>query len=99
MVSSPEMRTSLARRARHRRTGAARRPRGGGAARGAAIAIPLVLFSSLLAIGALAFVMAVSAYAYYSRDLPDPQNLFEHLTFDQQTVLYDRTGIQLARLG
>ena len=94
------MHTSLARRARHRRTGAARRPRGGGAARQAAIAIPLVLFSSFLAVGALAFVTAVSAYAFYSRDLPDPKDLLDNLTFDQQTIIYDRLGTtELAKLG
>ena len=94
------MHTSLARRARHRRTGAARRPRGGGAAQQAAIAIPLVLFSSFLVVGAIAFVTAVSAYAFYSRDLPDPKALLEGLTFDQQTIVYDRTGtVELAKLG
>jgi membrane peptidoglycan carboxypeptidase len=94
------MHTSLARRARHRRTGAARRPRGGGPARQAAIAIPLLLFSSFLVLGAIAFVGAVSAYAFYSRDLPDPKDLLSKLTFDQQTVVYDRTGtVELARLG
>jgi peptidoglycan glycosyltransferase len=94
------MHTSLARRARHRRMGASRRPSGGGAARQAAIAIPLILFSSFLVVGALAFVTAVSAYAFYSRDLPDPRAELEGLTFDQQTIVYDRTGtVELAKLG
>jgi membrane carboxypeptidase/penicillin-binding protein len=80
--------------------GASRRPSGGGAARQAAIAIPLILFSSFLVVGALAFVTAVSAYAFYSRDLPDPKALLEGLTFDQQTIVYDRTGgVELAKLG
>lgn len=94
------MHISLARRARHRRTGAARRPRGGGAARGAAIAIPLLLFASFLVLGGVGFMASVSAYAYYSRDLPDPKDLLSKLTFDQQTVIYDRSGtVELARLG
>ncbi|MCI0345971.1 MAG: penicillin-binding protein [Chloroflexi bacterium] len=50
--------------------------------------------------GALAFVAAVSTYAFYSRDLPDPRQMLEDLTFDQQTVIYDRTNtIELAKLG
>jgi membrane peptidoglycan carboxypeptidase len=96
------MRTSLSRRQRHRRLGAARRPTGGGAAaaRRVAIAIPLALFASLIAVGAVAFVGAVSAYAYYSNGLPDPRGQLQGLRFDQQTVVYDRTGkTLLARLG
>jgi len=100
MVSSLKMQTSLARRSRRRRAGAARRPRGGGPARQAAIAIPLLLFSSFLVLGAIGFLGAVSAYAFYSRDLPDPRELLTNLTFDQQTIITDRTGtVELARLG
>lgn len=94
------MQTSLARRQRHRRNGAARRGRGGGSASKAALAIPVLLFGSLLALGAAAFIGAVSAYAYYSRDLPDPQKALDTLGFDQPSVIYDRTGtVELARLG
>ncbi|MBI2778076.1 MAG: transglycosylase domain-containing protein [Chloroflexi bacterium] len=95
------MQTSLARRQRHRRNGAARRGHGGGgSARRAALAIPILLFGSFLALGAVAFVGAVSAYAYYSRDLPDPANALEALGFDQPSIIYDRTGtVELARLG
>jgi len=100
MVSSLKMQPSLARRSRRRRLGAARRPRGGGPARGAAIAIPLLLFSSFLVLGAIGFLGAVSAYAFYSRDLPEPRAQLEGLTFDQQTIITDRTGtVELARLG
>ena len=39
-------------------------------------------------------------YAYYSRDLPDPKEALEGLTFEQPTIVYDRTGtIELARFG
>ncbi len=95
------MQTSLSRRQRHRRTGAARRGRGGGgSARRAALAIPILLFASFLALGGVAFIASVSAYAYYSRDLPDPSKAFADLGFDQPSIIYDRTGtIELARLG
>lgn len=94
------MQTSLARRQRHRRSGAARRGRGGGSGRRAALAIPILLFGSFLALGAVAFVGAVSAYAYYSRDLLDPKKAFADLGFDQPSIIYDRTGtVELARLG
>ncbi|HEV2005755.1 MAG TPA: hypothetical protein VGQ85_04000, partial [Candidatus Limnocylindrales bacterium] len=77
------MQTSLQRRQRHRRAGAARRGRGGGAGRRIALAIPLLLFSSFLVLGGVGFVGAVSAYAYYSRDLPDPLTAFSDLSFDE----------------
>ncbi|MEO8462783.1 MAG: transglycosylase domain-containing protein [Chloroflexota bacterium] len=95
------MQTSLSRRQRHRRTGAARRGRGGGgSARRAALAIPILLFASFLALGGVTFIASVSAYAYYSRDLPDPSKAFADLGFDQPSIIYDRTGtIELARLG
>jgi membrane peptidoglycan carboxypeptidase len=95
-----DMQTSLARRQRQRRLGAARRPRGGSAARGALIAVPLVIFGTLLLAGMLALVTVVTAYAHYSEGLPEPAAQLDHLAFDQQTVVYDRTGkIELARLG
>ncbi len=94
------MHTSLQRRQRHRRNGAARRGRGGGAARKAALAIPLLLFASFLVLGGVGFVGVVSAYAYYSRDLPDPARMFDDLGFEQPSIVYDRTGtIELARFG
>jgi peptidoglycan glycosyltransferase len=95
------MQTSLARRARHRRSGAARRGRGGGsAARRAALAFPILLFGSFLALGTVGFITAVSAYAFYARDLPDPKKAFDDLGFDQPSIIYDKTGtVELARLG
>ncbi len=100
MVSSAEMQTSLQRRQRHRRAGAARRGGGGGAGRRIALAIPLLLFSSFLVLGGVGFVGAVSAYAYYSRDLPDPLTAFSDLSFDEPTLVYDRTGqVQLGTFG
>lgn len=94
------MQTALHRRQRHRRNGAARRGRGGGAARRIALAIPLLLFSSFLVLGGVGFVGTVSAYAYYSRDLKDPAQAFADLGFEQPSVVWDRTGkVELARFG
>jgi membrane peptidoglycan carboxypeptidase len=54
----------------------------------------------MLVIGSLGFLGTVSAYAYYSRDLPDPKVLLTNIEFEQQTVILDRTGtVELARLG
>jgi membrane peptidoglycan carboxypeptidase len=95
------MQTSLARRQRHRRTGVARRPRGGHAtARNVAIAIPIVLFSTFLLVGLVGFLGVVTAYAYYSQGLDNPRALLENIDFEEQTIVYDRSGtIELARLG
>jgi membrane peptidoglycan carboxypeptidase len=94
------MQTSLARRHRRRRLIAGRRPRGGGSTRPILLAIPIALFATFALVGFVGFVGTVSAYSYYSRDLPDPRVLLENLSFDQQTVLLDRTGsLELARLG
>src|SRR5438093_1553507 len=94
------MQTALQRRQRHRRNGAARRGRGGGAARRVALAIPLLLFSSFLVLGGVGFVSTVTAYAYYSRDLPEPEQAFNDISLEQPSVVYDRTGkVELARFG
>ncbi|MEO5704386.1 MAG: transglycosylase domain-containing protein [Candidatus Limnocylindrales bacterium] len=94
------MQTALQRRQRHRRNGAARRGRGGGSARRAALAIPLLLFSSFLVLGGVGFVGTVSAYSYYSRDLLDPKDEFNKIVFEQPSIVYDRTGnVELARFG
>jgi membrane peptidoglycan carboxypeptidase len=95
------MQTSLKRRQRHRRNGAARRGSGGtSAVRRIALAVPLFLFSSFLVLGIVGLVGAVSAYAYYSRDLPDPAEAFNNLVFDSPSTILDRTGqVELARFG
>ncbi|HET7026058.1 MAG TPA: transglycosylase domain-containing protein [Candidatus Limnocylindrales bacterium] len=94
------MQTSLARRQRHRRNGNGRKAPQGGAARRIAIALPLLLFASLLLLGVVGLVGAVAAYNYFSTGLQDPKTLLQNLTFDQQTIVYDRTGkVELARLG
>jgi len=99
-IVAAAMQTSLQRRQRHRRNGAARRGSGGGTARRIALAIPLILFSSFLLLGAVGLVAAVSGYAYYSKDLVDPNTAFANLTFDSPTTVFDRTGkVQLATFG
>jgi membrane peptidoglycan carboxypeptidase len=65
-----------------------------------ALAIPLLLFSSFLVLGGVGFISTVSAYAFYSRDLPDPTEAFNGIGFEQPSVVYDRTGkVELARFG
>jgi len=91
------MQTSLQRRNARRRKGG--RGRSGGVARTAAIALPLFLFATFLAVAGVAFVGAVSAYAYYSSDLDEPSAL-EDIAFNQQSIIWDRTGkVELARFG
>jgi membrane peptidoglycan carboxypeptidase len=58
----------------------------------------ILLTSGLLVASGLLF--AVGAYNHYSEGLPDPVKALTNIDFEQQTVIYDRTGkIELARLG
>jgi len=53
-------------------------------------------------LGGVGFVSTVSAYAFYSRDLPDPSTALDpaNLNFEQPSVIRDRSGaIELARFG
>ena len=94
------MQTSLARRQRHRRSALRGTPRGSSAVRRVAIAIPIILFSTFLLVGAAGLVGVAAAYGYYSQGLPDPKDTLNNLRFDQQTILTDRTGkVKLASLG
>ena len=44
--------------------------------------------------------LAVGAYNHYAAGLPDPVAALNDIEFEQQTIIYDRTGkIELARLG
>ena len=93
------MQTSLARRQRRRRSGGQRPSTGKRAVAGVAIAIPLFLFASFLAVGLLGFAGAVSAFSFYSQGLPDPKELGT-IKFDEQTLVYDRTGkVPLAKFA
>ena len=93
------MQTSLARRQRRRRTGPAHH-KGGGTAGRIAVVLPMFLLATFVVFSLVAFVGAVEVYSSYSKDLQDPRKLLEGLDFNQQTVIYDRTGtVELARLG
>ncbi|HET7028865.1 MAG TPA: transglycosylase domain-containing protein [Candidatus Limnocylindrales bacterium] len=94
------MQTSLARRQRHRRATGRGRPRGSSTVRRVAIAIPIILFAVFVLVGLAGLMGVAAAYNYYSQGLPDPKDTLSGLTFDQQTVLTDRTGkVKLASLG
>ena len=95
------MQTTLARRQRRRRA-LQRRPQGrAGTTFGQILLVVLIVFvltTGLLA-GAGALV-AVSAYNHYAAGLPDPVAALTNIDFEQQTIIYDRTGkTELARLG
>src|SRR5215831_18786094 len=95
------MQTTLARRQRRRRALGSRTTPRGGISLGQVL---LVIFVALiLTTGALAgagALVAVSAYNHYEAGLPDPQSALQNIDFEQQTVIYDRTGkVELARLG
>ncbi|MEO8438150.1 MAG: biosynthetic peptidoglycan transglycosylase, partial [Chloroflexota bacterium] len=95
------MQTTLARRQRHRRA-LQGRPRGRAGSTAGRILI-VVLAVLLLTTGLLAgtgVLFTVGAYNHYAAGLPDPRNILTSIDFEQQTVIYDRTGkIELARLG
>jgi membrane peptidoglycan carboxypeptidase len=95
------MQTTLARRQRRKRA-LRRRPQGrAGTTFGQILLVVLMVFvlTTGLFAGAGALV-AVSAYNYYATGLPDPVAALTNIDFEQQTILYDRTGkVELARLG
>src|SRR5919201_5478586 len=70
-----------------------RRPRGG-ALSGLSLVLPSGLLALLLATGALLVVGAGSAFAFFTADLPSPQDLAKD-PLAQGTKVYDRTGAQL----
>ncbi len=95
------MQTSLARRQRRKRAAARRAaPRGGSILRRILIAIPIILVLLGTLVGASGALFTVAAYNYYAQGLPDPKEALTDLEFEQQTIVYDRTGkVELARLG
>jgi membrane peptidoglycan carboxypeptidase len=95
------MQTTLARRQRHRRS-VNRRPvgRGGSYLRRILIAIPIILLLLSVLLAGAGGLFTVAAYNYYAQGLPDPKSKLGDLNFEQQTIVYDRTGkVELARLG
>ncbi len=94
------MQTSLARRERRRRNGSGTHRRGGGAGSKIAVVLPLLLLASFFALSFVTFAGAVSVYSSYSNGLQDPRAALESIPYNQQTILYDRTGThQLAAFG
>ncbi len=95
------MQTSLARRQRHRRA-LQGRPKGrAGTTIGRVLLVIFLIFLviALLTTGA-GLVFAVGAYNHYAAGLPEPKEALTNLDFDQQTLVYDRTGkVELAKLG
>jgi membrane peptidoglycan carboxypeptidase len=95
------MQTTLARRQRHRRS-VNRRPTGrsGPVIRSILIAIPVVFVLVTIMLAGAGALFTVAAYNFYAQGLPDPSTALNDLRFEQQTIVYDRTGkVELARLG
>jgi membrane peptidoglycan carboxypeptidase len=95
------MQTSLARRQRHRRA-LQRRPvgRAGSTIGRIVVVVLLVMLLSTVLLAGSGLVFAVGAYNHYAAGLPDPVTALTNIDFEQQTILYDRTGkVELARLG
>src|SRR5712692_9794144 len=70
------------------------RRRGGGAFSGWRLALPSGLFALILATGGLLLLGGGAALAFFTADLPSPQDLAKE-PLAQSTKVYDRTGAQL----
>ncbi len=98
-IVATAMQTSLARRQRRRRNGSDHRSSGNSNVARIAIALPVFLFASLLVAGVVGFAGAVMAFTYYSQGLPDPKDVFNNLSFSQETRILDRSGkVQLGNV-
>jgi membrane peptidoglycan carboxypeptidase len=94
------MKTSLALRERRRRNHTGTHRPGMGAGGRIAAILPLFLLATMFALSLVAFAGTVQVYSTYAKDLPDPKAKLDSLNYNQQTVLYDRTGtVQLAAFG
>ena len=63
------------------------------------VVLVVLLLTTGLAAGT-GVVFAVGAYNHYAAGLPDPAEALTNIDFEQQTIIYDRTGkVELARLG
>ena len=71
-----------------------KRRRSGGAFSGWRLALPSGLFALILATGALLVIGGGVALAFFTGDLPSPQDLAKD-PLAQSTKVYDRTGTQL----
>src|SRR6266550_4807044 len=68
--------------------------RGGGAFSGWRLALPSGLFALIIATGALLVIGGGAALAFFTGDLPSPQDLAKD-PLPQSTKVYDRTGTEL----
>jgi membrane peptidoglycan carboxypeptidase len=94
------MKTSLARRERRRRNSTGTHRPGSGPGSKFAAVLPLFLLATFFALSLVAFAGSVEVYSAYSKDLEDPKAKLDAIDFNQQTILYDRTGkVQLAAFG
>src|SRR2546430_1368744 len=71
-----------------------KRRRSGGAFSGWRLALPSGLFALIIATGALLVIGGGAALAFFTGDLPSPQDLAKD-PLAQSTKVYDRTGTQL----
>src|SRR2546430_6656558 len=71
-----------------------KRRRSGGAFSGWRLALPSGLFALIIATGALLVIGGGAALAFFTGDLPSPQDLAKD-PLPQSTKVYDRTGTQL----
>ena len=72
---------------------------GGSAAKAAAVAIPLLLFTILILLGVAGATASVAAYSY-RRATWRTHAALDDIGFKQQTIVFDRTGkVELARFG
>ena len=71
-----------------------KRRRGGGALSGLRLVLPSGLLAIILGTGALLVVGGAAAFAYFTDDLPSPQDLARD-PLAQSTKLYDRSGTQM----
>src|SRR2546425_7104282 len=71
-----------------------KRRRSGGAFSGWRLALPSGLFALIIATGALLLIGGGAALAFFTGDLPSPQDLAKD-PLPQSTKVYDRTGTQL----
>jgi penicillin-binding protein 1C len=88
----PSQRTSRALYIARRRRG--RQPTNGAVTIASRLGLVLVLFVAVLAVATLVsgVTAAGAAYAYFAKDLPDPNTLVERSSTFKTTKIYDRTG-------
>ncbi len=60
----------------------------------------ITVFASTFLVAVVGLLVVVGTYNQYAADLPSVEQALSGLRFEQQTIVYDRTGkVELARLG